>query len=119
MREAQHYCWDGRTMANQPHAFKNRDITRCLKAASAAGVSHPTVEVHLLPGGATKYVVGGEVLPQPRKSAERRADKTENAAPGAKRVSGGRPPRVAGGLAMPALPGSTGTDIARRKGRTP
>jgi len=52
-------------------------------------------------------------------SAERRADKTENGAPGAKRVSGGRPPRVAGGLAMPALPESTGTDTARRKGRTP
>jgi len=37
MREAQHYCRDGQM--NRPHRFKNRDITRCLKAASAAGVS--------------------------------------------------------------------------------
>ena len=93
-------------MANRPHQFKNRDITRCLKAASAAGVHRPTVEVHLLPTGGTKYIVGGEVTSQSKKPTQRGAD-----------ASPRRPPRVAGGLAMPALPGATGTDNAKRRGR--
>jgi len=92
-------------MANRPHQFKNRDITRCLKAASAAGVHRPTVEVHLLPTGGTKYIVGGEVTSQSKKSTQRGAPSRD------------RPPRVAGGLAMPALPGATGTDNAKRRGR--
>jgi hypothetical protein len=54
-------------MANMPHQFKNRDITRCLRAAHAAGVRSPTIEVHL-PGG-TRYVVGGEVMPEQRGAA--------------------------------------------------
>jgi hypothetical protein len=43
-------------VANQPHLFKNRDITRCLKAATAAGVERPTVRIKL-PNG-TEYTVG-------------------------------------------------------------
>jgi hypothetical protein len=121
-------------MANQPHKFKNRDITRCLKAASAAGVSSPTVEVHLLPGGTTKYVVGGEVMPKEKKSEQRPATyskggkdrmfkeqaagpdrpgntgKDQTAAPGSKRASGGGAQRATAGLAFRALPGQTGTD---------
>jgi len=79
-------------MANAPHKFKNRDITRCLRAASAAGVSRPTVEVHLLPGGTTKYVVGGEVVPPLKKSVSERKKKG-----------------AIGGLAFPARGGQTGT----------
>jgi hypothetical protein len=43
-------------VANQPHQFKNRDITRCLKAAIAGGVEHPAVHIKL-PNG-TEYMVG-------------------------------------------------------------
>ena len=32
-------------MANQPHQFKHRDVVRAFKAASAAGVSNPSVHV--------------------------------------------------------------------------
>jgi len=86
-------------MPNAPHKFKNRDITRCLKAASAAGVSHPTVEVHLLPGGTTKYVVGGEVVSASKKSG----------AAGGKK----KPASPIGGAAFPAIGGQTGTGRKR------
>ena len=44
-------------MANQPGAFRQHHVTKLLKAAAAAGVPNPSVEVHLLPSGA-KLVVG-------------------------------------------------------------
>ena len=91
-------------MANQPHQFKHRDVVRLLRAGSAAGVSNPTVEVHL-PGG-TKYILGGEVLPQSKKPAQRRGDaagKEQPAAGGKKKKS------PSGGLSLPARGGQTGT----------
>jgi hypothetical protein len=44
-------------MANQPHQFKHRDVVRAFRAAEAAGVSNPTVQVQL-PNGTT-LVIGG------------------------------------------------------------
>jgi hypothetical protein len=43
-------------MANRPHQFKNRDITRCLRSALAAGVEAPVMTIRL-PNG-TEYVIG-------------------------------------------------------------
>jgi hypothetical protein len=85
---------------NQP--FRQHHLTRALRAARDAGMTNPRVEVRL-PGGAQLFVSGGEVVPQSKKSTQRGA------------LSRDRPPRVAGGLAMPALPGATGTDNAKRR----
>jgi hypothetical protein len=46
-------------MANQTQPFKHHHIVRAFKAAEAAGVANPTVEVHL-PGGATIVIGGGK-----------------------------------------------------------
>ena len=32
-------------MVNRPHQFKHRDVVRAFKAAAAAGVSNPSVQV--------------------------------------------------------------------------
>jgi hypothetical protein len=42
---------------NQPHQFKHRDVVRAFRAAEAAGVQNPTVQVQL-PNGTT-IVIGG------------------------------------------------------------
>jgi hypothetical protein len=47
-------------MANTPQAFRQHHITRCLKAAEAAGMRDPTVTVTLLPTGATITVGSGK-----------------------------------------------------------
>jgi hypothetical protein len=44
-------------MSNQPHQFKHRDVVRAFRAAEAAGVLNPRVEVRL-PSG-TVLVIGG------------------------------------------------------------
>jgi len=122
------------------HQFKNRDITRCLRAASAAGVRSLTMEIHL-PGG-TRYVVGGEVsAPETKKSVQRGAAYAEggedkmfkpqaanprrpgrtahavkSAAPGSKRAVGGGPtPRAVGGVSVPAAAGQTGAPGVRKR----
>jgi hypothetical protein len=48
-------------MANQPHQFKHREVVRCLKAASAAGMRDPTVHIKL-PNG-TEYSISGATAP--------------------------------------------------------
>jgi hypothetical protein len=93
---------------NRPHKFKNRDITRCLRAASNAGVTHPTVEIHLMPSGTTKYVVGGEVVPQSKKSEHRGAGVKRRQQTGSI-VSGKNKKSPSGGLSLPARGGQTGT----------
>ena len=37
-------------MANRPNQFKHRDIVRAFKAAEAAGVPNPSVQVHCANG---------------------------------------------------------------------
>jgi hypothetical protein len=43
-------------MANQPHQFKHRDVVRAFKAAAAAGVRDPQVEIQFRNG--TTIVIG-------------------------------------------------------------
>jgi len=62
-------------MANQPHAFKHREVVRCLKAASAAGIEHPSVRIRL-PGG-TEYVVSGAAVSPPSKSGRTEPPKSQ------------------------------------------
>ena len=44
-------------MANRPHPFRHRDVVRAFKAASAAGVSNPTVQIRCRDG--TEITVAG------------------------------------------------------------
>jgi hypothetical protein len=47
-------------MANQAQPFRQHHVTRALKAAQAAGVKNPTVQVRL-PNGTQLFAGGGEV----------------------------------------------------------
>jgi propanediol dehydratase large subunit len=58
-------------MANQPNQFKHRDIVRAFKAAEAAGVPNPSVQVHC-PNGTvitidSKPEAAAAVIPKPGK----------------------------------------------------
>jgi hypothetical protein len=57
--------WQGH-MVNKTQPFRQHQITRVLKAAAAAGMSNPTVEVRLLPTGATITVGSGKPDKIPR-----------------------------------------------------
>jgi hypothetical protein len=46
------------TVTNQPHQFKHRDIVRAFRAAEAAGVPNPTVQIRCRDG--TEITVGGK-----------------------------------------------------------
>jgi hypothetical protein len=65
-------------MANQNQAFRQHQITRALKAASAAGMRDPHMRI-TLPNGTVLHVsAGGEVpTPKPKKTAALRADLAE------------------------------------------
>lgn len=45
-------------MTNQPRQFKHADVVRAFKAAEAAGVSNPTVQIRCRDG--TEITVGGK-----------------------------------------------------------
>jgi hypothetical protein len=45
-------------VTNQPHQFKHRDIVRAFRAAEAAGVPNPTVQIRCRDG--TEITVGGK-----------------------------------------------------------
>ena len=46
-------------VANQPQQFKHHQIVRAFRAAEAAGVRNPSVEVHM-PNGTTLVIGGGK-----------------------------------------------------------
>ena len=61
----------GGKWANQPHQFKHRDIVRAFKAAEAAGVRNPSVQVQC-PNGYVITIDGkldtaAAVMPKPGK----------------------------------------------------
>jgi hypothetical protein len=64
-------------MANTPHQFKHREVVRCLKAASAAGMRDPTVHIKL-PNG-TEYSISGAAASPPSKSGRTEAPKRQRA----------------------------------------
>jgi len=53
-------------MANRDQAFRQHQLTRALRAARAAGVKNPTVQVRL-PNGTQLFVGGGAVEAAPKK----------------------------------------------------
>jgi hypothetical protein len=67
-------------VANQPHQFKHRDVVRAFKAASAAGVSNPSVQVRC-PNGTvitidSKPDAVTAVIPKPGKAPSSRSSRT-------------------------------------------
>ena len=69
----------------RPHNFRHADVKRAFAAARAAGVEHPSIEIHL-PGG-TRYVLGGVVeAPKPKLSKQRDGDFAEGG--GSNRMAG-------------------------------
>jgi hypothetical protein len=76
-------------MANRPQPFRHHDIVKAFRAASAAGVSNPSVSVRC-PGGATITI-----------------DSKPDEAPGKRAAAGGF--RTSGhSLSTPAKAGRTG-----------
>ena len=72
-------------MVNRPRDFRHHDVVRAFRAARAAGVEHPSIEIHL-PGG-TRYVLGGAVeAPKPKLSKGRDGDFAERG--GSNRMAG-------------------------------
>src|SRR5262249_60536225 len=72
-------------MVNRPRDFRHHDVVRAFRAARAAGVEHPSIEIHL-PGG-TRYVLGGVVeAPKPKLSKQRDGDFAEGG--GSNRMAG-------------------------------
>jgi hypothetical protein len=59
-------------MANQPHQFKHRDVVRAFRAAEAAGVPNPTVQVQL-PNGTTIVIGGAGAKPDAAASTRNKA----------------------------------------------
>jgi hypothetical protein len=65
-------------MVTRPHGFRHSDVKRAFRAAEAAGVRNPRIEVHLPTGGHFVIGSGGEVPEAPpKKSRPLRADLAE------------------------------------------
>ena len=64
----------------RPHNFRHADVRRAFRAASAAGVQNPRIEVHLPTGG--HLVIGSGEVPTapPKKAKPLRADLAEGGA---------------------------------------
>jgi len=87
----------------RPHNFRHSDVKRALRAATAAGVRNPRIEVHLATGG--HLVIGsGEVEAPPKKSKNSRADFAE----GGRTAMHGRGSRTATAPEDAAAPQASG-----------
>jgi hypothetical protein len=69
-------------MVTRPHGFRHSDVKRAFRAAEAAGVRNPRIEVHLPSGGHFVIGSGGEgPEAPPKKSRPLRADLAEGGDP--------------------------------------